>query len=105
MKNLLVVLLLIVFAAQGMTVAVGGTAYREAQQAAGSRLGDSEAIVAGGILDQDQNQVAADMEEMSDYVPLALTFQGNEPRTATPRPHIPSLVSIDLPRALPPPRA
>lgn len=99
MKRILFVFLLSVFFAQGITVATGGYAMGARAVAA-----QDDAAVGAGMFD-DLHSVAADVEEMSDYVAHDLLL-GTVDRHATPvQASTLPLVSIDLPRAPPPPRA
>ncbi|GIZ51760.1 hypothetical protein [Noviherbaspirillum aridicola] len=98
MRSILLAFLLLVFAVQGLTVAVGGNLLA---QAAAQDYGHEE----GGAADSVQAPVDADIEEMSDYVAAAMAAaQPDRPRTSTPQ-SAQHPESIDLPRAPPPPRA
>lgn len=99
MRRILLVCLLIVFSVQGLIVATGGRAF------ALSVAAQDEGREAAGALDAGQVQVDADIEEMSDYVPPAMVAARPDRCTMTIPPHTPPLVSVDLPRAPPPPRA
>lgn len=99
MKKLLVILLLFIFSAQGVTVAAGGGGPAPDQEFA--LQCDGEASPGLGQL----TEVAADMEEMSDYVALEPESTDVDRRTAPVRLQTHGFASIDLPRAPPPPRA
>ncbi|WP_151636222.1 hypothetical protein [Noviherbaspirillum aerium] len=108
MKKVLVILLLFIFSAQGAVVASGGGC-----AVAGDWLGMEQTLSTMSsdnvgpdvaLNDLDDLQVSSSIEEMSDYVPPDMALK--QPREPVLSPPVIALVlsSIDLPRALPPPR-
>lgn len=113
MKKLLVILLLFIFSAQGAVVALGGglvTAGQPfgvtgmAQVVQLEQLVQMEQAASTEHSDIDDLQVSSSIEEMSDYVALDPASKQPPDRASTPPTMAPVLSSIDLPRALPPPR-
>lgn len=108
MKKVLVILLLFIFSAQGAVVASGG-----GFAIAGDWLGMEKSLSTMSSVnadpddasnDLDDLQVSSSIEEMSDYVPPDMALK--QPREPVLSPPAIALLpsSIDLPRALPPPR-
>lgn len=107
MKKLLVILLLFIFSAQGAVVALGGglvTAGQPFGVTGMVQLVQMEQAASTEHSDIDDLQVSSSIEEMSDYVALDPASKQPPDRASTPPTMAPVLSSIDLPRALPPPR-
>lgn len=101
MKSLLIALLLAIFSIQAAFVAVSEhvpvtTSVETHANAQTSPASDAEA---------DLLQASTAIEALSDYLPTALSFAGATFTAPTSRQSTQVLLSIDLPRITPPPRA
>lgn len=109
MKKVLVILLLFIFSAQGTVVAVGGGLVMSVDRSGVMEMAYMEHIAhaapsVAGDADFDDLKVSSSIEEMSDYVALDPAAKQPRDHASNPPTIAPVLSSIDLPRALPPPR-
>lgn len=104
MKKLLVILLLFIFSAQGTVVALGGGILLAEERAGVTEMTLTASPAEDCGDNDDYLKVASSIEEMSDYVALDPPLTQLSGRALTPPSAAPVLSSIDLPRALPPPR-
>ncbi|MEC4717982.1 hypothetical protein RY831_02355 [Noviherbaspirillum sp. CPCC 100848] len=112
MKKVLVILLLFIFSAQGTVVAVGGGLVMSVDRSGVMEMAYMEhmehiahaAPSIAGDADFDDLKVSSSIEEMSDYVALDPAAKQPRDHASNPPTIAPVLSSIDLPRALPPPR-
>lgn len=109
MKRILILILLVVFSAQGLVVAVG-----ENLNSANTALSIDQHTVALSSNTEGMNvevpvfegsTVSSDIEEMSDYVAIAVTNDDHAGGATSPVAAIYPFVSTNLPKALPPPRS
>ncbi len=110
MKNILIAILLFVFAAQGCVVAVGAGPVEVTKAASlNERAGNPEPLAADvaqlGKLAPSDTDVIPSIEEMSDYVSIQIADEGGKDDAAPPFVMISPYISIVLPKAFPPPRA
>lgn len=112
MKKVLVILLLFIFSTQGAVVAVGGGVVMSVDRSGVMKMAHAApmehiaqpAPPVGGDADFDGLKVWSSIEEMSDYVAPDPAARQPRYRASKPPAIAPVLSSIDLPRALPPPR-
>lgn len=104
MKNLLIAFLLAIFSVQGIVVAMGDDISGHVQVPATNPVADLPSSCCDGN-EAELQQVFVTIEELSDYVPFDLPVS-NGPNQVVESSSLPVfLLSTDLPRIKPPPRA